>query len=442
MTRVHRCLATGLAMLALSLSGPARADICPNQQFFEQCPTADPAFSKFIGDFKIRKDGVLINPATLTCTAPVSAMPIAQWTDELVLLQSLRAIYYMDLGRSGHLPWTPGTLYDWLKAGVGGINISTTAANDQYVGQIYVAQGDTANYFVMRAKPDTTRAFQKKWEGIALLISLIAHERRHGDGAAYNHVRCCPAQDPANPNSACDQTYSENASMSPYAIQYWLEKQWVNGYINVSMGCLPPADLTEAVALMRSDANAHVAPSNFCTSTPPALNDANDPVAPCAGTCPAPVAECPAHIYLANNTVAPNGMKGNGGFLTYDLSATLPKGAGKQCTYKRPDTANYDPFIGRNLNPGEIKAVSAGPNRWKVFLKKVGIKFVICPATLPIGPVAMYSGPGGSMPNIPPGWLVTAGNTQTLTFDMKSAQLPFALRCNYHGVSDVVMNVN
>ncbi len=105
-----------LALVLLGLTNPARAYICDNAQFFEQCPTADPAFSKFITDFKIRKNGVLINPATLTCNAPVSAIPIAQWTDELVLLQSLRAIYYMDLGRSGHLPWTPGTLYDWLKA--------------------------------------------------------------------------------------------------------------------------------------------------------------------------------------------------------------------------------------------------------------------------------------------------------------------------------------
>lgn len=430
-------------MMALSLSSSVQADICPNQQFFEQCPTADPAFSKFISDFKIRKNGVLINPATLTCTVPVSAMPIAQWTDELVLLQSLRAIYYMDLGRSGHLPWTPGTLYDWLKGGVGGIDISSATTYDYWAGQNYAATGDTANYFVMRAKNDTTRTFQKKWEGIALLISLIAHERRHGDGAAYTHVRCCPAQDPANPNNACDQTYSEDASMSPYAIQYWLEKHWVNGSLNVTMGCLPPVDLTEAVGLMRGDANLRVTPkSSFCTNTPSVLTDANDPVAPCAGTCPAPAAECPAHIYLANNTVAPNGMKGNGGFLTYDLSASLPKGAGKQCTYKRPDTANYDPFIGRNLNPGEIKAVSAGPNRWKVFMKKGLPKIVTCPATLTIGPVAMYSGPGDSMPNIPSGWPVTAGNTQTLAFDMKSAQLPFALRCNYHGVSDVVMDIN
>src|SRR5260370_4002448 len=181
-----------LAVVLLGLTNPARAYICDNAQFFEQCPTADPAFSKFITDFKIRKNGVLINPATLTCNAPVSAIPIAQWTDELVLLQSLRAIYYMDLGRSGHLPWTPGTPYDWLKAGVAGIDIYSTVTNDQFVGPIFASQGDTANYFQMRSKNDFTRTFQKKWEGIALLVSLIAHERRHGDGAAFNHLTCCP----------------------------------------------------------------------------------------------------------------------------------------------------------------------------------------------------------------------------------------------------------
>ena len=274
-----------LALVLLGLANPARAYICDNAQFFEQCPTADPAFSKFITDFKIRKNGVLINPATLTCNAPVSAIPIAQWTDELVLLQSLRAIYYMDLGRSGHLPWTPGTLYDWLKAGVGGIDISSTITNDQFVGPLFASQGDTANYFQMRSKNDSTRTFQKKWEGIALLVSLIAHERRHGDGAAFNHLTCCPAQVAGQPNT-CDQTYEETANISPYGIQYWLEKNWISGFINVGVGCMLPVDKTEAINLMRSEVNARVNPasSNFCTNTPPVLTNTNNPPGGCTCT--------------------------------------------------------------------------------------------------------------------------------------------------------------
>lgn len=272
-----------LAFVLVSLANPARAYICDNAQFFEQCPTTDPEFSRFIADFKIRKNGVLINPATLTCNAPVSAIPIAQWTDELVLLQSLRAIYYMDLGMSGHLPWTPGTLYDWLKAGIGGIDITSATSVDQYVGPTYAGQGDSANYFLMRPKDDYARTYQKKWAGIALLVSLIAHERRHGDGIAFNHLRCCPAQNPANPNNSCDQTYEETVNLSPMGIQYWLEKNWISGYINAGVGCMSPTDQADAIYLMRMDANGRVNPvsSSFCTNTPPVLNATNNPPGAC-----------------------------------------------------------------------------------------------------------------------------------------------------------------
>lgn len=268
----------------MDLTNPAHAYICNNSQFFEQCPTADPIFSTIVSDFKIRRNGVLINVAALSCTPPISIIPISDYTDELVLLQALRAIYYMDLGRNNHLPWTSKTLYGWLKEKVGGFAISTTASNDQWGGQIFLSEGDTANYFVIRAKNDSTREFQRKWAGpagISTMITLMMHERRHGDGAAFNHLRCCLAQDPVNSDNGCDQTYEETTNLSPYGIQYWLEKSWVNGYINVGMGCMTPTDKTDAINWMRQDGNAHVYPasSNFCTNTPPLLNDTNNPPA-------------------------------------------------------------------------------------------------------------------------------------------------------------------
>jgi hypothetical protein len=272
-----------LAFALAGVTNPARAYICDNAQFFEQCPTTDPIFSTIVSDFKIRKDGVLIDPTTLTCTAPISAMQISAYTDELVLLQALRAIYYMDLGRSNHLPWTSKTLYGWLKEKVGGFEISTTSAYDYWGGPMFSSTGDTANYFVIRAKSDSTREYQRKWAGIALMVSLMMHERRHGDGAAFNHLRCCTAQDPANPNNACDQTYEETANLSPMGIQYWLEKSWVSGFINVGVGCLTPTDKADAISLMRSDANIRLNPtfSSYCTNTPPLLTDANNPPAGC-----------------------------------------------------------------------------------------------------------------------------------------------------------------
>ena len=279
----------GFAFALMALTNPARAYICNNTQFFEQCPTADPIFETIVNDFKIRRDSVLINAASLTCTPPISTMPISVYSDELVLLQALRAIFYMDLGRSNYLPWTPKTLYGWLKENVGGFEISTTASYDQWAGQMYSSTGDTANYFVIRAKSDSTREFQRRWAGpagISTLISLMMHERRHGDGVAFNHVRCCPAQNPTNPNNACDQTYIETTNLSPYGIQYWLEKSWISGYIKVGVGCMVTSEKTDAINWMRQDGNAHVYPtSNFCSESPALLNDTtNTPEIDCTCT--------------------------------------------------------------------------------------------------------------------------------------------------------------
>jgi hypothetical protein len=290
MMKLKRIMVILLSVTCAGLMNPARAFICNNQQFFEQCPTADPIFATIVQDFKIRRDDVLIDPATLTCTPPISAMPISAYTDEIVLLQALRAIYYMDLGRSNHLPWTSKTLYGWLKENLGGFDFSTTAVYDHWGGQMYSSIGDTANYFVIRAKRESDREFQRKWAagpvGISTMIALMMHERRHGDGSAFDHVRCCPAQDPANKNNACDQTYDESANLSPYGVQYWLQKNWISGYINVGVGCMTPSDQALAIDWMRQDGNVHVhvKSSNFCTNTPPILTSNNNPPGGCTCT--------------------------------------------------------------------------------------------------------------------------------------------------------------
>ncbi|HEY5993595.1 MAG TPA: hypothetical protein VIU46_03245 [Gallionellaceae bacterium] len=276
-----------IVLIAMQLAHPARADICDNAQFFEQCPTADPAFATLVRDFKIRKNGVLLDPARLKCSAPVSSMPVSAWSDELALLQALRALYYMDHGRHGHLPWTPLSLYDWLRANVGGFDISSKATFDYWTGQGHAAEDDDANYIVLRARSDAEREGLKKWagpNGIAHLVSLIAHERRHGDG--IGHVRCCPAQEANNKHGACDPGYEESARISPYGIQYWLEKHWVSGDINVGIGCLAPAERAEAIRWMRQDGNSFASPpSNFCSTPPPPLSDENNLPAACSPAC-------------------------------------------------------------------------------------------------------------------------------------------------------------
>ena len=53
----------------------------------ERCPTLDPAISQILSDFTIKKDGVEIS--AFTCVEPVSSLPIAEYTDGLILFQGL-----------------------------------------------------------------------------------------------------------------------------------------------------------------------------------------------------------------------------------------------------------------------------------------------------------------------------------------------------------------
>src|SRR5262245_49256995 len=94
-------------LVALWLTGPAQASIDNIEQFLDKCPNGDPVYATLRGDFEIRRDGVVVG--AIPCAEPVSTMPLSQYTDELIAVQGLRTLYYMDLGRSGHLPWTPGT---------------------------------------------------------------------------------------------------------------------------------------------------------------------------------------------------------------------------------------------------------------------------------------------------------------------------------------------
>src|SRR5437867_514445 len=90
------------------------------RQFLDQCPQTDPAIAQIRKDFEVRRGGILVAELP-PCTEPVSAMPASLYSDELIVLQGLRVIYYMDRGQTGHLPWTNGTMYDWMKSKIGGI---------------------------------------------------------------------------------------------------------------------------------------------------------------------------------------------------------------------------------------------------------------------------------------------------------------------------------
>ncbi len=65
---------------------PAGGKICNIKNFLEKCPTLDPAYSQIRKDFIIRREGVVVED--VTCVGPISQLPIAQYTDELIVLQN------------------------------------------------------------------------------------------------------------------------------------------------------------------------------------------------------------------------------------------------------------------------------------------------------------------------------------------------------------------
>lgn len=230
----------------------------------DTCPSSDPALSMILDDFEIRRNGVIIG--NTPCSEPLSAMPLEQYSDELILIQGLRVIHYMDSGRSDHLPWTPGTMYEWMRSKIGGINISDTASTsfccEMYDGEFFI---------VVKAQDDFNRDFDRTWQGLSGNIGLYAHEVRHRDG--FGHVSCCPTG-----GSGCDQTYDEG-NLSPYAIQWWLNASWLTGYLPVGFSCGDPFDVQQIASWHLSATNGFR--NRFCDDQPPLLDIPESPGGEC-----------------------------------------------------------------------------------------------------------------------------------------------------------------
>lgn len=234
--------------------------------FLARCPSSDPALPEILRDFELRRDGI---PAALPpCSEPVSQLSVAQYTDELIVVQGLRVIYAMDRGQSGHLPWTAGTLFDWMKSKIGGINIISGGGGggsccSAFGGRVFLDIG---------SQNDFNREFDKKWIGIAGNIDLYAHETRHVDG--FPHSSCCGI-----PNG-CDDRF-DPANLSPYAIQWWLNKLWLDGTINVGMGCMIGQERFDAIQWFSGALNSQFR-SRFCSGAPSIVSTPSQPGGACA----------------------------------------------------------------------------------------------------------------------------------------------------------------
>jgi hypothetical protein len=274
--------AGALILVAPPVSNPPPAEatlpaggIANIRAFLEQCPTNDPLYAQFRNDFEIRREGVVVG--AIGCTEPVSAMPTMLYTDELIALQAVRTIYYMEGGRNLAYPWTSGSFYDWMKAEIGGIDI-------RGAGSSCCTSFNNRWYIAISAQSATDRDSAREWRGLSNRIALIGHETRHVDG--YPHVGGCPLY--PTQTFGCDQTYDES-NLSPYGIQWWLNAQWLSGGLNVGYSCLESNEITTIATSHMNRANNDYG-RRFVDNAPPTLSMPAQPGGPCAAGATTPPA--------------------------------------------------------------------------------------------------------------------------------------------------------
>lgn len=276
------------------------------QSFADTCPQNDPYTPIIRRDFVITKNEVPVGD--IACTEPYTQMPPTEVTDELLILQSLRAMYYMDMGRSGYLPWTPLRLYDWVKSRIGGIDIEPDSFSSGccfvLAGRTFIAVGGTAG---AAAFVGTTVAYQagrrRSPFGVVELAGLFAHEARHTEGNGYPHVSGCPNSPTQN---SCDETYDVN-NLGAYGVAYYLESLWASGAINLGYSCDP---IWQAFFANSWAGTANFDAGNFVTNAPPNISASATSGGPCI----------PASSFAL--TSLPSQLSGTGGSLTLEITAT------------------------------------------------------------------------------------------------------------------------
>lgn len=180
------------------------------RRLLDVCPANDPSIAIIRADLEIRRNGQ--PTASPACTEPVSDMPVAQITDELVWQQVFRVAYYLDRGRSNYLPWTPLRFYDWVKSKIGGVNIADLGGSAAgsccvtFAGKLFIQSG---------LADDLNKRLGVRPQGaLSKMALLLGHEVRHVDG--FPHVSCCPT-------GSCDQTYDET-NLGPFGIGMYLAR--------------------------------------------------------------------------------------------------------------------------------------------------------------------------------------------------------------------------
>lgn len=220
------------------------------EEFMKKCPTDDILFSKFIKDFEIRRNGVVVT--SYDCNDKYDVV--------LRILQAIRVIYYVDIyKKSAYLPWTNLRYYDWLKDKVQGFDIV-----DNLVGIAGVCCKDIngRKFITIASTKNDPKEYVKytyqEWVYFAGFISLIGHERRHADPGSYPHNGNCN-------NVSGDADYNEK-NLGSYGVAYWLSKAFKSGILEVGVKCLSASKQTEINNLIGENGWAA---RYFCNNAPP-----------------------------------------------------------------------------------------------------------------------------------------------------------------------------
>ena len=229
--------------------------------FINQCPDKDPNYELIRKNFAILKDGAAVGD--VHCTEPFTAMPIADFTNELITLQAMRLAYYLDTGTLSYLPWTSESLFAWLTAKISGVNLVTAP------GQTYCC--DTIQnkaYIVQSIQSDEQREYKREWVSLFDTLAYYAHEARHLDGS-YGHVTGCEAFPNPGDSPGCDASY-DLANLGPYGIQYWLENALLSGYLDIGISCTPDT-ASNALQSLQNNLNLQYR-RRFVTEIPPLVD--------------------------------------------------------------------------------------------------------------------------------------------------------------------------
>jgi hypothetical protein len=226
------------------------------EEFMKKCPTDDILFSKFIKDFEIRRNGVVVT--NYDCDDKYDVV--------LRILQAIRVIYYVDIyKKAAYLPWTNMRYYDWLKDKVQGFDIV-----DDLGGAVGVCCKDiNGRKFISlaSAKNQSTAVVKytyQEWAPFAGFISLIGHERRHADPGNYPHNGNCNGV-------GGDADYNEK-NLGSYGVAYWLSKAFKSGILEVGVKCLSAPKQDEINVIIGVN---NWAATYFCKNAPPVTIPAN-----------------------------------------------------------------------------------------------------------------------------------------------------------------------